>query len=57
MSVLDDIKDLARKYMNKRIDLDHWKAFTILKISRIEDDEKAEDLARLFATRDEGEGQ
>lgn len=53
MSILDDIKYLARRYMNKQIDLDQWRMYTIEKIFHIETDEKAEDVARHFAMREE----
>jgi len=53
MSILTDIQFLSRRYLNKAFDFQTWKIYMIMKINAIEDDEKAEEVARHFATRPE----
>lgn len=53
MSMLTDIQFLSKRYLLKQIDLQHWKAYLVLIISRIEDDEKGSSLAKLLTNREE----
>jgi hypothetical protein len=55
MSILSDIKFLSRKYLNRGFDFNTWKIYMLMKISSIESDDKAQEVARHFATRDEDE--
>jgi hypothetical protein len=53
MSILTDIQFLSRRYLNKAFDFQAWKIYMIMKINSIEDEEKAQEVARHFAVKEE----
>jgi len=55
MNVLNDIVHLSKQYLKKKISMEMWQSFTILKIAQIQGDENAEDVARQLAGRQEDE--